>query len=999
MKSLLSNHLGVVVAMAVPLFGALQLPAAEVIVDNSDSAYSELSGSWSSSTATGVYGANARRVTTATTASAVAQWQPTIPSAGDYQVFVWYPAGSSRVSDVHYVVYYNGGSQAVTVNQTTNAGKWVSIGTFNFAAGSSSNGRVTMTNQSSTSGKKAYADAVRFLMPEPVSLTMAVSPAGTGTTTPAAGSTYSYNSGDVVSISASPADGYVFDHWTVSTGAEAASPKAASTTVTMDVSKTVTAVFTVPTPQLRAFWADAFHEGFKSKTEIDNMVARAVAGNYNAIVAETLAYHDNSGGGHGAYWKSSIVPAATDITTTDLPNGDPLAYLVQQAHAYGIEVHCWMVAFRVSAAWPPSGNSYLTGHSDYLTVPLASMGSGAATVGSYYVFDPGSPDVQDYLMTIVRELVTNYEIDGINWDYIRYTQTNAGYPASSAYEYSGLKRFQRIYGRTDTPAATGDTQWNDFRRQTITEVVRRTRAEMAAVTSNPRQPLRFTCDLITTGNVTSTNFASSPPYNNYLSNWGFWLAQGYLDGGMPMCYDREYDSSQATWFRNWVNACVGWKGQRHMYIGQANYLNTMAGSVTQMQYAHDAGAEGTVNYSYASTVDANMDGATEIDWTWYTYVGANLFTWPSATPPMPWRDPATATEGTLWGRVTKGGVAVDNATVQVGSLSTVQTDGAGYYVVTLIPATTGSFTAYSVNATDGTDSATHAGVQVFAGETRREDISLDGCTTPPTIMSEQQPQAQSACPGGTATFTVTATSCSGTPSYQWQKDGSNLSEAGHYAGVTTTTLTVSNADSNDVGQYRCVVTDTVGTTNSDAAALSLKAATTVTQQPSTQAVCPGGSVQFTVAGTGDGTLTYVWQKNGTNLAEGGHYAGVTTTTLTISTADSNDAAEYRCVVTGGCGSETSNAATLTVNTLIAADFDKNCAVDASDLDIFQACGTGAGIGYDPAGLPTGCTLTPDGNGKIAADFDLDGDVDQTDFGVFQRCLSGTGTAPDPTCGQ
>jgi len=77
-------------------------------------------------------------------------------------------------------------------------------------------------------------------------------------------------------------------------------------------------------------------------------------------------------------------------------------------------------------------------------------------------------------------------------------------------------------------------------------------------------------------------------------------------------------------------------------------------------------------------------------------------------------------------------------------------------------------------------------------------------------------------------------------------------------------------------------------------------------------VAAGGSTTFTVAATGAGTLAYQWQKNGANLSNGGHYSGVTTATLTISNADSSDAATYRCVVTGDCGSATSNGATLTI---------------------------------------------------------------------------------------
>ena len=79
----------------------------------------------------------------------------------------------------------------------------------------------------------------------------------------------------------------------------------------------------------------------------------------------------------------------------------------------------------------------------------------------------------------------------------------------------------------------------------------------------------------------------------------------------------------------------------------------------------------------------------------------------------------------------------------------------------------------------------------------------------------------------------------------------NLSNGGHYSGVTTATLTVTSADSNDVANYRCVVTDANGSTASSEAALSLKAATTITQQPANATVFTGGTTNFTVAATGD----------------------------------------------------------------------------------------------------------------------------------------------------
>ncbi len=647
------------------------------------------------------------------------------------------------------------------------------------------------------------------------------------------------------------------------------------------------------TTEFRAFWADAFHEGFKSASEIDAMVSRAVAGRYNAIVAEVMASQDDLGNSHGAYWNSSIVPKAPDISG----GIDPLAYLVQRAHASGLEVHAWLVAYRIGSTWPPHGNSTLTAHPEYVMVPQGSMGL-MAKVGSDYVLDPGSPDVQEYLVSIVRELVTNYAIDGIHWDYIRYTQTDAGYPSSLSYARSGLARFKRISGYPGTPPATGYTPWDDFRRREVTELVRRTRAEIASVAGNPRQPLRHSAALITWGDAPAS-FSASSAWARF-QNWEEWMRLGFLDMGIPMTY---YDETvYPTWYRNWVAREMGWRYQRYMVVGPAIYLNTFANSIAQMRYARDAGADGLCTYSYYATKSPSTN-----DWGWYGHVASNLFTTAAATPAMPWRRPETAAEGTLWGRVTDGytGLPIDDASVQVGSASPVKTDGNGYYVATMVPAA-GAGTPYPVTASKtGYTPVSHTNVIVRPGDVVRDDLAFNG-TPPPTIT--EHPQSQGVCPGTTAFLSVTATG-EGTLFYAWEKNGAAMSDGGHYSGCATSTLAVSNFDAGDAAPYRCVVRNAGGSTTSGTAALSL-GTTTITQQPQPKMVPAGGTATFSVGATGRAPLTYQWQKNAVNLDEAGHYAGTTTATLTVSAADEDDVASYRCVVTGGCDTATSGEAVL-----------------------------------------------------------------------------------------
>jgi hypothetical protein len=69
--------------------------------------------------------------------------------------------------------------------------------------------------------------------------------------------------------------------------------------------------------------------------------------------------------------------------------------------------------------------------------------------------------------------------------------------------------------------------------------------------------------------------------------------------------------------------------------------------------------------------------------------------------------------------------------------------------------------------------------------------------------------------------------------------------------------------------------------------------------------------------------------------------------------------------------------------LIPEDFDRDGDVDATDFDVFQACGSGAVMPVLP-----GCE---------SSDLDHDGDVDQEDFGVFQRCFSGAGLPVNLDC--
>ncbi len=676
------RSVGLPTACGVCVLGMLAAVAGgqTVIVDNADAGFTVFYGEWTS----GVYGApyGADYVWSLTSGGGgepgEVEWRPDLPENGTYEVTVWYVQGANRAVNAPFTVHHATGSSAVSVNQQINGETWFSLGAYDFDSGTS--GYVRLNTDASA--HVVIADAVRFdrVGSGTVHLTMAVEPAGAGTVTPAAGGPYAVSQGASQPISASPAAGWRFDSWDVSAGAGAANPGAASTTVSMDQDKTVTAVFAPSAPgggEFRAFWIDAFGIGFKTPAQVDTMISNAIAGRYNVIVPEVLAFQDTGTSAHGAYWNSNIIPKASDID----PSFDPLAYMIQQAHANGLEVHAWLVAFRVSSVWPPPGNPILAAHPEWIMVPRAEMGGGPEKVSNYYTLDAGSPDVQDYLSSIIVEICSNYAVDGIHWDYIRYTTKDAGYPSDVNYAGSTLARFKALTGYVGTPPYDGEESWDDFRRTTVTEVVRRAMTEIPLVNS-PRQPIRHSGALVT-WYPANTDFTQTRPYYDVFSDWRLWMELGYLDTAIPMCYFSE--GSYPVTYRQWVDNTVAWTAAygRQAVIGPGIYMNTFANSITQMAYARNAGADGLCTYSYRSTNNGGEPWA-----NWYPYVAANLFTTTDTVPTMPWRLPPYATKGSVYGRVVDGntGLPVDHAVVHAGASATTQTDANGRFLIQNLPA-------------------------------------------------------------------------------------------------------------------------------------------------------------------------------------------------------------------------------------------------------------------------------------------------------------------------
>ena len=129
---------------------------------------------------------------------------------------------------------------------------------------------------------------------------------------------------------------------------------------------------------------------------------------------------------------------------------------------------------------------------------------------------------------------------------------------------------------------------------------------------------------------------------------------------------------------------------------------------------------------------------------------------------------------------------------------------------------------------------------------------LSSTPSAPTVI--QHPSSVDSCVGGTATFRISATGC-WPLTFQWQKNGVNLSEGGRFSGVNTSTLTISNLELGDAGNYRCVVTNAYGSAVSFYATLTIGPGMSVSISPPNIPYTRTGLVRYTITYTNATTIT------------------------------------------------------------------------------------------------------------------------------------------------
>lgn len=218
----------------------------------------------------------------------------------------------------------------------------------------------------------------------------------------------------------------------------------------------------------------------------------------------------------------------------------------------------------------------------------------------------------------------------------------------------------------------------------------------------------------------------------------------------------------------------------------------------------------------------------------------------------------------------------------------------------LLTASAGNTYLWKKDGTNVATTQTHSATA--AGSYTVTVTNANGCTatsaafvvTVTSVTANITAPSAAFCQGGSLLLTSSAGG-----SYQWKNNGVDI------AGATSQTYSATAA-----GSYTVAITTSGCSATSAPYTVTVTSSTAISTQPSNLTVCQLNPAGFSVTATGAG-LTYQWRKNTVAIA------GATNPTYDITSTVPADAGSYDVVVTGTCGTVTSAAAVLTVNTCTA----------------------------------------------------------------------------------
>lgn len=287
-----------------------------------------------------------------------------------------------------------------------------------------------------------------------------------------------------------------------------------------------------------------------------------------------------------AYYQSDLVPKSHLIKDVDF---DPLAYLIPKAKEKGIHVHAWVNTYLLwsSRVKPVQKGHLLHTNPEWLdqdnrmTMDISKemrKFNGGKNGNEGFYLSPNHPKVNSYLISVFRDLIENYELDGLHLDYVRFHDSEYGQnPGAIAY-------YRKYNGLTVDPAQMSqESIWSDHRRKAVTDLVRETKNLIES--TRPQMEL--------TAAVKPNLYQAR---ERFYQEWDVWLAAGYLDKAVVMNYAKDLKDFAANIDIMYDN--LPSKYRKKIVMGIATYNQPARHVVDKVKYTRVTRFSGISFFSY-----------------------------------------------------------------------------------------------------------------------------------------------------------------------------------------------------------------------------------------------------------------------------------------------------------------------------------------------------------------------------------------------------------------
>ncbi len=266
--------------------------------------------------------------------------------------------------------------------------------------------------------------------------------------------------------------------------------------------------------EVRGTWIA--RDGLTSRAQITATLDQLAAANFNVVCVNVWSR------GYTLHPSDVLQETAGIAQDPTFAGRDPLQEVLTEAHLRGIEVEAWF-EYGFTAGWSgwfpgPSGRGpVLEAHPDWIAVDNSGQsGVPDGGGGTFYWFAHENPGPREFLIRLAEEIADRYDVDGIQFDRVRYPSTAFGYDPATIASYGAE------HGGASPPSNPGQSAWRQWRTDKLSEFA----SELYARIKARRTTLR----------VTNAPVVMNTSLNSFLQDWPRWLEDGSLDLVYPQVY-------------------------------------------------------------------------------------------------------------------------------------------------------------------------------------------------------------------------------------------------------------------------------------------------------------------------------------------------------------------------------------------------------------------------------------------------------------------------------